>query len=155
MDIISHTLWGATIVRQRPQIYWAMFFGALPDFWVGICYIEYIIKKRFKDILNLKFFDDSSLFSFKIYYFFHNLFSGLIFLIVVYLIWPKYWLIVTPYFFHLFLDVFTHTGKWASPMFYPISKYRFRGVNWWTNKWLPTANWLALILVNLVIWLVK
>ncbi len=35
------------------------------------------------------------------------------------------------------------------PVFFPLSDYRFNGVNWWRTPWL--ARWPALVLASLCV----
>lgn len=38
---------------------------------------------------------------------------------------------------HILADMFTHgKGKFATPIFFPVSDYKFHGVNWWETPWL-------------------
>ena len=54
---------------------------------------------------------------------------------------------------HILTDMLTHgPGRFATPIFFPVSDYRFSGINWWETPWLfhwPLAvmavAWLLLL----------
>lgn len=58
---------------------------------------------------------------------------------------------------HIVTDMFTHgSGRFATPIFYPLSDYRFSGVNWWENPYLSrlpllimTLAWMFIICYRL------
>ena len=157
MDIISHAIWGATIIRKEPMIWWAAFFGALPDLCSIIPFFVHLKTNKFRRYNNQEFWKyvESSSFYTKLYYVFHSLVTAILLTFFVYIIFPQYWFVTVPYFLHIFLDIFSHKDKWATRILYPISDIHFNGINWWRSKWLNMANWFSLIIVNVGIWLIK
>lgn len=154
MDSFSHAAWGATIVRKNPQIWWAALSGALPDLLTFIYGFLKFRRKYFKYLSDLAWYDGPQDPYLKVYYFSHSLIPITAVAIILYFISPAYTIIVIPYYLHIFLDIFTHQGVWATRLFFPISKFHFDGRNWWKNKWMTIGNWAVLVVINLIIFLV-
>ncbi|MBU1148930.1 metal-dependent hydrolase [Patescibacteria group bacterium] len=156
MDIISHAVWGATIIREQPQVWWAALFGALPDFWASIPVLLYLKKNKWRKFNNKEIWAEAKKNSMYLTfdYISHSLFTASVFAYIVFQFFPSYWYITIPYFVHIVLDVFVHRGKWGVRLFYPLSNWHINGVNWWETKWISAVNWTVLIAVNLIIWLI-
>jgi len=150
MDTLSHAAWGATIVRKNPQIWWAAFFGALPDLITALYGIIRYRKgylKYLNDQAYIKSENDDYL---KVYHFFHSFIPISLFTFVLSFIDSSYLIITIPYYLHILMDIFTHQGVWATRIFYPLSNFHFEGYNWWKHKWLSIVNWAAILVINLI-----
>ncbi|MCH7492694.1 metal-dependent hydrolase [Patescibacteria group bacterium] len=150
MDVMSHAVWGATIVRKRPEMWWAAFIGALPDLLTALYGLIRFKGKYLLYMSNLRLTANKDDTYFKVYYFFHSLLPISVVAIVIYFMAPSYLILVLPYYFHIFLDVFTHRGIWGTRLFYPISNFHFHGRDWWKNRWISIINWSMLIVINLI-----
>lgn len=160
MDILSHALWGATIVRNRellPLVIGVSVFpdvGSLPQVFEVLdnYYKDYQkgVKRNFKQLLtdwkNIK----PSKFAVSFYYFFHNIFVWLAITILLFLVAKNYLVISFVYLLHLIIDLPTH--REARP-FFPFSKFRLKGIYFLDNKWVFVVNILLLIIVNVFIFI--
>lgn len=53
---------------------------------------------------------------------------------------------------HILIDVFTHSADfYPSPVFYPVTYWRFDGLAW-NTPWFMVANCMALAIVALLVW---
>jgi hypothetical protein len=155
MDIIAHAAWGATIIREQPQVWWAAFFGAFPDVWAAAPVFIYLRKYKWRRFYNKEVWAEAKENSayVHVYYIVHSLFTASFITIIIALIWPDYWYVTIPYFIHILMDVGVHKGKWGTRLFYPFTDWHVEGLNWWETKWITPFNWGALIITNLIIWL--
>ena len=91
--------------------------------------------------------DEIPIWVFNLYDFSHSLIIALIFILIVYrfnknlcfpmLAWP----------FHILLDVFTHSKEFfPTPIFWPISDYRFDGIPW-SNPYIWFANIFCIFII--------
>lgn len=152
MDVFSHSVWGATIIRKSPLVCWAALFGALPDiipFVYGVVRFKKAYAKRLRKMGRDEHSSDSY---FRVYHFCHSLVPITIVTVIIYYTVPSYWYITIPYYFHIIMDIITHQRIWATRIFYPFSDFHFQfGKNWWQNHWISAVNWGVLIGVNIII----
>ena len=158
MDIISHTIWGATIVRDKeflPLVIGSSVLpdvGCLPDVFVVLrtYYKDYKkgVKRSFKELLTdwKEIPSRASVFSF--YYFFHSFFTWLILTLVLFLVARDYLVVSLCYLFHLIIDLPTH--REARP-FFPFSKFRIKGIYFLDNWRIILANIVLLVTVNILL----
>lgn len=150
MDMISHGVWGATIAR-RPKLLIPIFIsGLLPDLIstvAGFIYLEIVHG------LSLTFdwntLPDWSRF---LYGYSHGLIGLATFSILIIIFARRYLILILPYAFHIFLDLFTHNGDPLARLFYPLVNYnsqRLWGLNWWENPWTSLVNWTLIIGINI------
>ncbi len=135
MDIISHGLWGGVgFGRKSKQTFWlAFFFGVMPDlFSFGIFFIQRIFTEGFSfahsgppDLASIPAYVST------LYNFTHSLiFFGLIFGLV-WLFRKQPLTAMYAWFFHIFLDTFTHsTAFFPTPLLWPISDAHVDGISW-------------------------
>lgn len=154
MDIFSHAAWGATLVRKRPLVWWALLFGVGPDILgsgPGALYLL-ITKGMLWGTgtweLMPQIFRES-------YALWHSLLGGFIIFVFLLLIGKRFLPLLFPFLFHILLDLFTHQTDILSRLFYPFLGYnnaRATGINWWENRtawWTCTAT---LIAINIFFW---
>jgi len=151
MDVVSHAAWGATIIRTARFTWWAALVGALPDlltFIYGIIKFRGQYNKKLDAMGHGKIVIGSY---FTVYRYTHSLLPISLVTLAVVSIWPEYWYITLPYYLHIFMDIFTHQGVWATRLLYPLSDFHFAGHNWWQNKWVSLGNWAAVISINFLL----
>ena len=157
MDILSHALWGATIIRKKellPLVIGGSLLpdlGCLPDVFVVLrsYYRDYKkgIKRSFGELLTDWKEIPSRVSTFGVYYFFHSFFTWFMVTVVLFLIGRNYLVISLCYFFHLIIDIPTH--REARP-FFPFSNFRIKGIYFLDNKWVFLVNVVLLIMVNAI-----
>ena len=151
MDGVSHAVWGATIVRKPPLVWWAALVGVLPDIIsIGYGFIRFRRKymETLREFSRSDTLDNSYM---RVYYLAHSLVPITVITIIIALVRPIWTIVAIPYYLHIIMDVPTHHGIWATRIFYPFSDFHFQGANWWHHRWVNVANWGALIIVNAVI----
>lgn len=158
MDILSHALWGATIVRDKellPLVIGGSLLpdaGCLPDVFVVLCtyYKDYKkgVKRTFKELLTDWKEISSRVSTFDIYYFFHSFFTWLMLTIVLFLVARDYLVVSLCYLLHLIIDLPTH--REARP-FFPFSQFRIKGIYFLDDKRVFAVNVILLVVANLII----
>jgi len=78
----------------------------------------------------------------------HSLFFAVLIILPIILFFKLPKIAFFAYIFHIFIDIFTHTGEWAVKLFYPLS-YKIEGfTNAWTwPLWTMAISWLILIVL--------
>tara|TARA_B100000131_G_scaffold117769_1_gene114738 strand:+ start:178219 stop:178737 length:519 start_codon:yes stop_codon:yes gene_type:complete len=131
LDTISHALWGKALFGYRKHLYLPIFFGAIPDL------IPFIPNLFFKLISGQFSFGRPSISSipewvFTLYDFSHSLITGVLIVIIFYLLGKKslsFASLAWP--FHILVDSISHSKDFfGTKIFWPISDYRFDGVSW-------------------------
>lgn len=166
MDIVSHALWGTTIVRRKPLVWWAAFFGALPDLLGSAPGFFYLLFAQ-GVLWGTDTWQFMPQWTRDAYHLSHSILGIAIVALVLWALGrhparlnsangPREWLVLTlPFSFHIFLDVFTHVTDPLARLFFPFVSWnaaRVIGVNWWESWWIMGANAAALVLVNAVLW---
>jgi len=158
MDILSHALWGATIVRDKellPLVIGGSLVpdaGSLPQVFevLRVYYRDYKkgVKRNFRELLTDWKEIPSRESVFSIYYFFHSFFTWLVFTVILFLIAKDYLIISLCYFLHLIIDLPTH--REARP-FFPFSKFRLKGIYFLDDWRVFLINIFLLVIINLII----
>ncbi len=113
MDTLAHGLYGAAIVahtRDEKKMLVAGLMGMLPD----------IIPYTVAFIQHGNIYDVNV----NLYYATHNVFAA-----------AAAWLISPAYALHVFFDIFTHCGLFATRVFFPLSDVHLCTINY-GNEWL-------------------
>ncbi|MFA5051615.1 MAG: hypothetical protein WC544_00960 [Patescibacteria group bacterium] len=155
MDTISHSAWGALVVRKAGLVGWAVLTGALPDIIPALYELARRPRKFIHDLITKSLGDNPSDIYLRIYHWSHSLLPISVVTLAVRVFAPTYWLLAIPYYLHIFLDIFTHRGKWATRIFYPVSDFHFEGLDWWRRNWVSFANWGAIAVVGVIIYIIK
>ena len=153
MDILSHALWGATVIRTRPLLYWAFLTGAAPDILgsgPGFLYLL-SVRHRMWSVgtwpLLLPWMQDN-------YHLWHSLVGSAFFFIFLLFFSQRFWILILPYLLHIFMDVLTHRGNGWQRMLFPFkftAVSTISGINWWESWWVWPLNLGLLVAVNGII----
>ncbi|MDI6733921.1 MAG: hypothetical protein QMD50_00300 [Patescibacteria group bacterium] len=157
MDIFSHALWGTTIIRKRPFVWWAFLFGAAPDILGTGPGILYTLFKQ-KQFLPPNFWQLMPQFAKENYHFWHSILGILVVFLLLFFIKRGVYILTIPYIFHVFIDILTHQTDIFSRLFYPLVKYseaRSFGLNWWENSWLIWLSLILIIVINSIIFIIN
>tara|TARA_B100000686_G_C16365288_1_gene749776 strand:- start:229 stop:693 length:465 start_codon:yes stop_codon:yes gene_type:complete len=148
MDTLSHALWGKGLFGYRKYRWLSFLFGALPDlFSFGIYFLFVIITKP----LNLQFskpeLDEIPIWVFSLYDFSHSLIVAIIFILIIFKINKDLCFAMLAWPFHIILDFFTHSIQYfPTPIFWPISNYRFDGIPW-SNPYIIAINAICIFFI--------
>ena len=148
MDTLSHALYGKGFFGYR-EYRWASFlFGALPDL---SSFGLYFLVQFFSNLNGLKFgrpsIEEIPIWVVELYNISHSLITAFIFIAIVYfakknLAWP---MLAWPV--HIIVDLFTHSIEFfPTPIFWPLSNYRFDGVPW-SNIYVFITNIILIFLI--------
>lgn len=146
MDIVSHILIGKIVSffnrKTKKADIFAMLFSFLPD----LTQIPFYIYLGFENMRPFLFPYNSDWNGGKIFHPFltilweipHSFFFLFLIIlpIVIFLKLPK--IAFFAYFFHLLIDILTHSGEWAIKPFYPSSLI----IDGFTNGWAWSTSWL-------------
>ena len=153
MDVVSHAILGGMLVdsrKGRRLLGWALFFSVLPDiFQIPIyAFLGYINQRPFwypytSDWGGVRAKYPLLMLWWEIP---HSLFFWLLIIIPLVLLLKLPKVAAWGYFFHLFVDLFTHTGEWGVKPFFPLS-FQIEGFTdaWaWNFYYFPIA-WAVLL----------
>jgi len=148
MDTLSHALWGKGLFGYRRYRWYSFFFGAIPDLLsFGLYFLFNLIVNPFDMRFGKPELSEIPIWVFSLYDFSHSLIIALIFIGVVYTINKDFCFPMLAWPFHILLDFFTHSLKYfPTPIFWPISDYRFNGIPW-SNSYIMLINILCIFLV--------
>ena len=134
MDNLSHFLFGYILLGNRINIILILLFSNLPDI-ISLpfkIYYTFIVEKK-KKLTEIVKWDPSTDYL-KIYRFAHSLFFCLLIGVILSLFTDQYLLLVGCMASHIFLDMFTHSGKWGTRLFYPFSDFHLNSFNWFCGR---------------------
>jgi hypothetical protein len=131
MDTISHFLLSYFLFGGSVNILWIILFSNLPDLLSMPFKIYFLGKKtNFKNFPKSLFTWEPSDNYLKFYRTFHSfLFITLLGLILSFFT-KNYLILAGCMASHIFLDIFSHTSKWATRPLYPFSDIHFKAFNW-------------------------
>ncbi len=166
VDIFAHTIWSFIIFRNivsSKEIWFALFFGALPDLASWTIYMFYAIIKGEFNIKKMKKgfkFDQSQInkipkWAWTLYGISHSIFICGVVLIIIYLYFGNlpWWLLAWP--IHILMDIPTHSKDFfPTPFLWPISDYAFPGISWGSPIFM-ILNWTAIILYLIYIFFIS
>lgn len=161
MDILSHGLWGATVLRpfrkgedKRKFLLWAMLAGMAPDILgSGAAFIYLLMIGEFWGEGTWQFLPQWTR---ELYHFHHSLLSVVVYWAILFIVVREYDILILPYLFHVLLDGVTHDTNLLNRLFYPaVFDYGIHGLNWWEHWWIMGLNVVGLLLVNAFFFLRK
>lgn len=140
MDILSHSLLGAAVVRDKHLLLPALIFGAGPDLlngiptWLAMTSLLRREGKTWHEVLKFLLISEewqkAPRWTKISYNYIHSLFLGAIIFILLYLIYPPWLVLMKAWFLHLVLDFFTHTSWFSIKPLYPLSDWQMDFFNW-------------------------
>ena len=148
MDTISHALWGKGLFGYRKYKWLPVFFGAVPDLAsFGLYFLYNLIINPTTMKLGKPELTDIPSWVFTMYNISHSLIIALLFIMLVYIIKRDVCFSMLAWPFHIILDFFTHSKEYfPTPIFWPISDYRFDGIPW-SNQYIMIGNIVCIFFV--------
>ena len=148
MDTFSHALWGKGLFGYRKYRWFSLLFGAIPDLLsFGLYFLFNLIRNPFNMEMGKPDLSEIPLWVFKLYDFSHSIIIAFIFIAIVYKINKDFCFPMLAWPFHIILDFFTHSIQYfPTPIFWPISNYRFDGIPW-SNPNVMIINFIAILLI--------
>ena len=148
MDTLSHALYGKGFFGYRKYRWTSFLFGALPDL---SSFGVYFLGQLFSNFHGLKngrpSIEEIPIWVVELYNISHSLITAFVFIAIVYFIkkeltWP---MLAWPV--HIIVDLFTHSIEFfPTPIFWPLSNYRFDGIPW-SNISVFTTNIVLIFLI--------
>ncbi len=148
MDTFSHALWGKGLFGYRKFRWFSILFGVFPDlFSFGVYFIYDLIVNPNSMKMGKPELSEIPIWVFTLYDFTHSLIVALFFILVVYKINKNFVFPMLAWPFHIMLDFFTHSKEYfPTPIFWPISDYRFDGIPW-SNPYIFLLNIIGIFLI--------
>jgi len=148
MDTLSHALWGKGLFGYRKYRWFSFLFGVMPDLLsFGIYFLFNLIVNPFTMKLGKPELSELPDWVFLLYDFSHSFIIAMIFILIVYKINKDFCFPMLAWPFHILLDVFTHSVEYfPTPIFWPISNYRFDGIPW-SNPYIMLTNIICIFLI--------
>ena len=148
MDTFSHALYGKGLFGYRKYRWTSFLFGARPDL---SSFGVYFLVQLFSNFYNLKYgrpsIEEIPIWVIELYNISHSLITAFVFIAIVYFVkkdltWP---MLAWPT--HIIVDLFTHSIEFfPTPIFWPLSNYRFDGIPW-SNIYVFTTNIILIFLI--------
>ena len=148
MDTFSHALYGKGLFGYRKYRWTSFLFGALPDL---SSFGVYFLVQLFSNFYKLKYgrpsIEEIPIWVIELYNISHSLITAFVFIAIVYFVkkdltWP---MLAWPA--HIIVDLFTHSiAFFPTPIFWPLSNYRFDGIPW-SNIYVFTTNIILIFLM--------
>ena len=148
MDTFSHALYGKGLFGYRKYRWTSFLFGALPDL---SSFGVYFLVQLFSNFYKLKYgrpsIEEIPIWVIELYNISHSLITAFVFIAIVYFVkkdlsWP---MLAWPV--HIIIDLFTHSIEFfPTPIFWPLSNYRFDGIPW-SNIYVFTTNIILIFLI--------
>ena len=148
MDTLSHALYGKGFFGYRKYWWTSFLFGALPDLSSFGVYFLGLLFSNFHGLKNGRpSIEEIPIWVVELYNISHSLITAFVFIAIVYFIkkdltWP---MLAWPV--HIIVDLFTHSIEFfPTPIFWPLSNYRFDGIPW-SNIYVFTTNIVLIFLI--------
>ena len=150
MDILSHGLWGATIIRQRKLVWWGFLSGMMPDILGSGGAFMYLLS--IGEFWGTGTWQLLPAWAKELYHFHHSLLSVALYFLVLTLFLREYHALILPYLLHVVMDAFVHANDSIDRLLYPVAlNVGIHGLNWWEHWWIVALNGASLIIINIVI----
>ena len=154
MDVLSHALWGATIIRKKPLVWYAALFGALPDILGSGPGFLYLLVVR-GIIWGTDTWQLMPEWTHDAYHLSHSLLGIAIVAIALACVGRRKLVLLVTYAFHVAIDLATHVTDPLARLLFPFVPWdaaHVIGMNWWESWWIIAANAGALLAVNMLLW---
>lgn len=158
MDIFAHALWTTAAYKQlydkkhtHLSLKWAAFWGVFPDlFAFTIPFVMLFVNLATGHLPRNTYGWDSGMQSlaYQLYNISHSLVIFLVTFLIVWALRRKAPLVMLGWALHILIDVPTHVAEfYATPIFWPISGWKFTHGISWGAPWFMVLNYSSLILV--------
>ena len=154
MDIFAHGLWSFAIFHKRNYVWWAVFFGVLPDILsFGILFFMNLFNGNLQR--GPQALSTLPKWLFMAYNLTHSLVLFATIFLALFLITKSWYWPLLAWAIHILIDIPTHSTRFfPTPFLWPISNYVFNGISWAT-PWFMLINYLSLIIVFVLIYVKK
>lgn len=148
MDTLSHALYGKGLFGYRKYRWTSFLFGALPDLSsFGVYFLVQLLYNFHKFQYGRPSIEEIPIWVIELYNISHSLITAFVFITIVYFVkkdltWPMFaWPV------HIIIDLFTHSIEFfPTPIFWPLSNYRFDGIPW-SNIYVFMTNIILIFLI--------
>ena len=146
MDTFSHALWGRAAFGFKGYPKTALFFGCFPDLSsFGILIIINLFKNEYK--IGPPELEAIPNWVFVSYDFGHSFITSLFFCLIVFFYNKKIAYAMLAWPLHVLLDFPFHSADYfPTPIFWPISSYKFDGIPW-SNPFVFYPNIIGIIII--------
>lgn len=160
MELIGHFLWTNLFsnyflkkykkeVNNKETIFWGIF----PDL-ISFGPLFFILVLNYFKVFNFNYYFSFNLISF-LYNFSHSFIFYFLCFFVIFFIKKKFYLESLGWFFHIFIDIFTHSKNFYPTKFlWPLSDFGFNGISW-RNIYFLVFNYFVLLVVYGLIYIKK
>lgn len=144
MDYLAHGLWSYIIFNKVKKIWYAVFFGLLPDNLSWAVYLFYnLFAKGFN--FNAPAVDNIPYWVFILYNISHSLIIASFFIIIFSFIFKKIVVYMLAWPLAILMDIISHTRDFLpTPFLWPLSEWKFNGVSW-ANPTFMVVNYILII----------
>ncbi len=154
MDYLAHGLWSYIIFHKIKKVWYAIFFGLLPDTFSWAIYLIYSLF-----INGLKFgkpiVAEIPNWVLMLYNISHSIFVAAAVIIIVSLFMNKFLIYMLGWSFHIGIDIFSHSRSFLpTPFLWPLSEWKFDGISWGNPKFM-IINYVLITLGLIYIYLKK
>lgn len=148
MDTFSHALWGKGLFGYRKYRWFSIFFGALPDLLsFGLYFLFNLLISSDGLKTGKPSLDEIPIWVFRLYDFSHSIIVALIFILIVYRFNKDFCFPMLAWPLHILLDFPTHSKAYfPTPIFWPISDFKFDGIPW-SNPYIWFANVFCILII--------
>jgi len=143
MDYLAHGLWSYILFHKIKKIWYAIFFGLLPDnlSWTIFLIYNLIIGKGLGPPVPTLIPG----WVFTLYNISHSLIITAIVFLAIFLIYKKIPIYMYAWPAAIIIDIFTHTRDFLpTPFLWPLSEWRFPGISWASLAFM-SINYIIII----------
>ena len=151
MDTISHVLYSKGLFGYKKYRWVSLLFGAIPDLFSFGIYFIFLVNFGAFDF-GRPSVEEIPLWVYSLYDISHSMITASVFIGIAYIInkdfaWP---MLGWPT--HIIIDFFTHSIEFfPTPIFWPISDFRFDGIPW-SNFYVLITNFVLIFLIFVCRW---
>ena len=157
MDTLSHALWGRGVFGYNGYPFSSIFFGILPDlFSFGIFYFISLFFNYSKFEFGKPKLEELPNYIFELYNVSHSLIvASFIILIAYFFLKKEFVFAMLAWPLHILIDFPFHSIEYfPTPIFWPISNFKFDGIPWSVN-YIWYSNIAGLILLYFYRYMIK
>ena len=136
MDYLAHGLWSYIVFHKIKKVWYAVFFGLLPD---NLSWAVYLIYSLFTNGFNFgaPVVSEIPNWVFALYNVSHSLIVASFFIILFGFIYKKIIVYMLAWPMAILMDVISHTRDFLpTPFLWPLTDWKFDGVRWGSPKFM-------------------